>query len=386
MKVAIVTSGRFHVGDLARELIGLGIDVTFYSLLPPSRTAALGLPRHACRWLWPAMPVWALHRARPTPRTNLWLVEAVDRAAAQMLERTDHLIIMSGIARHTIARAKSMGAVVHLERSSRHIRSQAAILAAMPREDRTTPSGSLVPPAMIVRELAEYALADEVVVPALHARESFLAEDFPPAKLFVNPFGTNLAQFHPTPAPPAHPPRFVMAGTWSYQKGVDVLLQAFPLVRRRLPDAELHHVGPLGDAPLPRSVLGFTHEDAVPQPALLARYAKAHVFVLASRQEGLAVVQAQALAAGLRLVCTDRTGGQDLAQLAETPCHVVPPDDPAALAEAMITAYEAVAAARDELGERLSRLSWRAYAERWAEHLGATPTSPTQSPGTENGS
>jgi glycosyltransferase involved in cell wall biosynthesis len=360
-----VTSGRFHVGDLARELTRLGLDVTFYSLLPASRTTPLGLDPRKCRWLWAAMPAWLLHRAARSPASERVLAETIDRAAAASLEPCDALIIMSGMALRTIARAKRLGARTFVERSSRHIRSQKEILAKLAAQ---YPEAGVrqVDDWILERELAEYALADEVVVPSRQAEDSFPAE-----RLFRNPFGTNLAQFHPTSAPPPSPPRFVMAGAWSYEKGVDVLVEAWPLVRRALPTAELHHVGPVIDAPVPTALAGFTHEDKVPQPALLERYARAHVFVLASRQEGLAVVQAQAMASGLRLVCTDRTGGADLAELAETPVHVVPSDQPVALADALIAAYEAVKGGRDALGDRLSRLSWAAYAERWRSHLEA---------------
>jgi hypothetical protein len=38
MRIAILTSGRFHACDLARELAKHEHDVRFYSLVPPSRT------------------------------------------------------------------------------------------------------------------------------------------------------------------------------------------------------------------------------------------------------------------------------------------------------------------------------------------------------------
>ena len=56
----------------------------------------------------------------------------------------------------------------------------------------------------------------------------------------------------------------------------------------------------------------FVHYDFVPQWRLGEFYAQAHVFAIASKEEGLALVQLQALASGLPLVCTDRTGGGDL--------------------------------------------------------------------------
>ena len=59
--------------------------------------------------------------------------------------------------------------------------------------------------------------------------------------------------------------------------------------------------------------------------------------MLASRQEGFGVVLCQALASGLPLVCTDRTGGSDLAEMPGLArlIHVVPAGDPDALRRAL---------------------------------------------------
>jgi glycosyltransferase involved in cell wall biosynthesis len=93
--------------------------------------------------------------------------------------------------------------------------------------------------------------------------------------------------------------------------------------------------------------------------------------VLASREEGLAVVQCQALASGLPLVCTDRTGGSDLAGLGIARLiHVVPAGDPEALRRALAQALDDstgnTGVARITAAER-ETLSWRAYAMRHLE-------------------
>ena len=109
----------------------------------------------------------------------------------------------------------------------------------------------------------------------------------------------------------------------------------------------------------------------------LARfYAEADAFVLASREDGFGVVLAQALASGLPVICTDRTGGADLAH---TPAlaqriTIIPHDDLCAL-------VAAVAGLRDrhKAGERLppladadrETLSWKAYGRRYAEQIAA---------------
>src|SRR5262249_41758975 len=132
----------------------------------------------------------------------------------------------------------------------------------------------------------------------------------------------------------------------------------------------LVHVGPLGDLPLPPDP-GFSHIDPVPQQQLSRHYAEADVFVLASREEGLALVQAQALASGVPVVCTTRTGGVDLRDLLGCGDAVteVPPDSPGQLAAAIIRAFDRIGAASlrgpREVTSDLNSLSWRAYGERY---------------------
>lgn len=45
MKINIVSPGRFHVCDLARELARNGHDVKFYSFVPTKRAMKFGLPK-----------------------------------------------------------------------------------------------------------------------------------------------------------------------------------------------------------------------------------------------------------------------------------------------------------------------------------------------------
>jgi glycosyltransferase involved in cell wall biosynthesis len=370
MRIALLTTGRFTLVDLARELAALGHEPRVYSLLPSWRTERFGLSRRYTRWLGPYVaPLYAAVRLARGRRARALAIHAldvaVDAVAATLVEPCDVLVGMSGIALRTVdAVHRRYGATVFLERSSRHILSQRAILEAIPG---TGPDP--VPASGARRELAGYARADVVSVPARHVAESFLEQGFPEDRLFVNRFGVDLEVFQPTP-PPAGPPTIVTTGAWSLRKGADVLVQAW----RGLPaGTRLLHVGPVVDAPLPRDA-NFTHVDAVPQHDLPRYYAQGHVFAMASREEGLALVQVQALACGLRLVCTTRTGGADLSASAVSPgaVRVVPPDDPDRLRDALAAALADPAPAgtpRNQLGTDRSVFSWRAYAERYAARM-----------------
>lgn len=371
LKVAIATIGRFWVLDLARELTSIGHHVTFWSSVTRRGTASFGLPPAAHRSLlprlFPLLAARAFGGARIAARANRHAVEATDRAIARRLEPCDVFIGMSGVAVKSAQVARSRyGARVYIERGSRHVTSQKAILDDLRSRGM---AAETVPDWVLERELAGYALADRVVIPSLHAEQSFIDQGFPAERLFRNPFGVDLSMFAPTPAPSGGPPTLLFVGAWSYRKGVDLLVAAW----QQLDGVRLLHVGAVVDAPLPDAP-GFTHVDAVPQSRLREYYAQAHLFAMASREEGLALVQAQALACGLPLVCTDRTGGEDLQRMLHDPAWVtvVPCDDAAALAaaiRAMLPKALYLKGERQLLGAAREHLGWAAYGRRYADEL-----------------
>jgi glycosyltransferase involved in cell wall biosynthesis len=135
-------------------------------------------------------------------------------------------------------------------------------------------------------------------------------------------------------------PVLVACGRLVHQKGYPVLLRALARVRERVP-ARLRI---LGEGPL-RQELGelaaslgigdaVSWEGFQPDPA---RYmAAADVFVLSSEYEGFGNVIVEAMAAGAPVVATDCPYGPG--EILEGGRHgvLVPPDDPAAFADALL--------------------------------------------------
>jgi len=371
MRIAIITAGRFHILDLARELDACGHEVALYSLVPPWRTRGFGLPQPCNRWLGPYLaPAYAICRAArkcgAASVGNRFLYAAVDRVAAGSVGACDVLIGMSQMsAASMLSVRRRFGARTVLERGSRHIASQREILEGIPG---SMPRATPVPDWAVRRELVEYELADLIAVPSRHVERSFTERGVAAHKLFRNPYGVDLEMFPATTAPaPEAPPTVIMVGKWSLRKGCDVLAEAWG--RLATAGVRLVHVGPLGDAPLPRGP-GFAHRGTVDQRALSSCYAGAHVFALASREEGLALVQIQALASGLPVVATEYTGAEDLQEYVDDPraIAIVPVNDVDALAGALGTqlAYaRSMTSARDLLGSARDRLSWREYGRRY---------------------
>jgi glycosyltransferase involved in cell wall biosynthesis len=286
----------------------------------------------------------------------------MDVLVARVLEPCDVFIGMSGLCVLSCATARrTYGARVLLERGSTHVLRQREILAKV--------GGERVPDFDVQRELAGYDLADVIVVPSLHAEGSFVARGFDRGRLFRNPYGVDLDMFPPTPIPATREPTALYVGSWTHRKGCD----SWGEVLKRIPDLRLIHVGARGDAVMPTSTR-FLHVDPVDQWNLRAQYAKAHVFVQASREEGLSLVLIQALACGLPVACSDQTGGRDLLEIVkdEDLVRVFPVDDVDAQCSGIRKCMDFAlrrTGTRTLSDEARSQLGWRAYGQRYSRKL-----------------
>ena len=158
-------------------------------------------------------------------------------------------------------------------------------------------------------------------------------------------------------------------------KGVPTLLQAWELVRSRLPEALLWIVGlepPRGVRGHLPSVqwLGYVAD----RQQLDSLYREASVFVLPTQFEAWGHVAVEAMGCGLPCVTTNVGGLPEIVEDGITGT-LVPPRDSAALAEALIALLDDPAraarlgrAGHDKVREQLT---WRATAERMAPYLEA---------------
>ena len=363
MKINILSPGRFHVLDLARELDKNGFDVKFYSGVPASRCRKFGLPRKCCASLFlPLLPFYALNKI---VRGKQWAAQlriwVQDRLTALAMRKCDVVISMSGDFVVSLHKAKKQGATIIVERGSKHILEQKRILESIPSNIGKEP----VPMANVKRELECYQLADYISIASIHVKRSFLLHNYPENKLFVNPYGVSLSQFSQLNVPKVYD--VINVGSWSYQKGSDLILHAI----RQL-GVQFLHVGTLVDVPFEED--GFCHHvDAVDQTALSSYYNSAKIFILPSRQEGLAMVQAQAIACNLPVIGSPDSGAEDLQRMVEHPEYI------SIIREYSVEAVEnAIAEALGKYatlgntkyaGEAIENLTWEAYGRRYANFL-----------------
>jgi glycosyltransferase involved in cell wall biosynthesis len=158
---------------------------------------------------------------------------------------------------------------------------------------------------------------------------------------------------------------FVFCGSLSSTKGTDILIRAFAEVAAQHPQSVLCLVGPDrsgGEYPaLARKLLSADQvlmTGAVNADRVARFYALAHVVVLPSRYDGWGVVVNEALSMGKAVVASSAVGAASACIVPGGNGFIVPPEDPAALAEALgaylrnpelATLHGAVSQARWEL-------------------------------------
>jgi glycosyltransferase involved in cell wall biosynthesis len=267
------------------------------------------------------------------------IFELFDRQAARhIMNQSDIFAGLSGCSLYSLRRARQMGAKTVLERGSSHMLYQRTIL-----EEEYARFGlrrTVVHPQVVERELREYQEADFISIPSLFVKETFLQRGVPAAKLLHVPFGVDLTNFYPIPKVDKTF-RVIHCGNLSLRKGVHYLLQAF--WELKLPGAELWLIGSLPEEIRPFlkqfASPAIRHLGPFPEPELHKYYSQGSVFCLASIEEGLAMVQVQAMACGLPLIITTNTGGADLVREGREG-FILPIRDVAALKEKILYCYE----------------------------------------------
>lgn len=363
-RINIVSPGRFHVCDLARELDKNGWDVSFYSFVPTKRAMKFGLPAKCNKTVLPfVLPFLVLQKYIKSEWTKQLRIYMQDIITSIYMRKCDILIAMSGDFVHTVERAKRHGATIVLERGSKHILEQKRILESIPSLKGTKP----VPDANVRRELHDYQNADYIAVASKHVKDSFIKQHFDANKLFVNPYGVDLSMFHPAENT-VKEYDVIMVGNWGYQKGCDLIVDAI-----KLSNYKFLHVGPVSDMPFPNNDTRFTHVDAVDQAKLVDYYAKAKVFVFPSRQDGFGMVLSQAVACNLPIVGSKDCGAPDLKDMVEIPEYIKLIDEysPQAIKKAIdesLVTYETLKG-KIYAGNAISQLTWKAYGERYSNFL-----------------
>jgi glycosyltransferase involved in cell wall biosynthesis len=377
MKIAVAAGGRFHAFHLAHQL-------QRYDVLHGLYTASyrqgdeLQIPSQKIfynKTVGFLDNVYNKFGGKYLVDPSFWYVMKdrwFDEWFDEKLHETKDIDLVVGWAHYvgkSIATIKSMGSKLILESGSMHILAQQKIL-----QEEAARWGSSV--AGMKKEncekiLEEYEAADFISIPSSHVKNSFIEYGIPSTKLIVTPYGVDYDSFYVSRLEPPKKFKVIFVGMISLHKGIGYLLEAWK--RLNLPHyaAELVIIGSHYDFQGEINVTpSVNYIGSLRQADLKKWYSEASLLVLPSVQEGLAMVQAEALAAGVPIICTDRTGGQDLIHDGEHG-FVVPHANIDALVERIGWAY----AHQEDLyrmgiagQNHIKKYSWNAYGKKMMKH------------------
>ena len=374
MKVTQAVFGVFHHFELAHQLHKRNHLQRIYSTWPWARLKREGLPHsfvrsfpllHTADYLLNRTP---LASPRVSSKLASWNTVAFDRWTNSQIEPCDAFIAISGAGLLTGHKVQTYGGKFICDRGSTHQRYQENVVADEYR--RWNVPLPLNKPHITIREEKIYSLADAITVPSTVAKRSFVAMGIAQEKVHVIPYGVRLDHFTPTETPPPNRFEVLFAGQVSLRKGIPYLLQAF--ARLRHPHKRLTIAGAVQDdmrnllATLPTDNVVFT--GSLPQQELAKKMSASHLLLLPSIEEGLALVQGQAMACGCPVLATTATGAEDLFTNGQQG-FIVPDRDVDALTERMQQIADDPALQRRLSEAAILRVKtlggWDHYGEAW---------------------
>lgn len=384
MRVSQAVFGVFHHFELAHQLRRHNYLQTVYSTYPWRRLQREGLPHEYVEtfpWIHGGLAGLARFGLYPSPWTeslDWWNALAFDawmtRRLSKLKTHCDALIAISGAGLTAGAVVQSHGGKYICDRGSTHARYQWRLLSE--EHQRWDAPLDIYDLRDTEREEKQYAQADCIVVPSSFAAQSFVAEGVPAEKLRVIPYGVRLDSFKPSAdtSRPTDTFDVLFVGQVSLRKGVPYLLEAFAKVRH--PNKRLRILGPMFPHMKPLFAhLPMEHVEivgAVSRPELVRYFSRSHAMVLPSLEEGLALVQGEAMACGCPVIATPNTGSEDLFTDGREG-FIVPPRDADALADRLQQLANDPVLQQRMSATALDRVQhlggWNDYGDRWAQLL-----------------
>lgn len=320
MKVTQITPARFHHFHLARQMEKHGLLHKIYTGYPRFQLKdEKGIPADKLdTFPWLQAPymkraMFGLDRFDKLNDHWRWFAhELLDKFVCKNIKEAGILIALSANGLHSGRKIQNLGGKYICDRGSSHIVFQNEILSE--EYQRWGFQWKGIDKRVVVKELLEYEQADKITIPSEFVKNSFIEKGVPPDKLQKIPYGARLDRFKKIGTP--EPDKFLVlwVGAVSLRKGFMYALEAFKAFKH--PNKEFLVIG--GVAPEIKNLLAKENLEKVKfkgnvaNKELLNYYSVANVFLLTSLEEGLAMVQGEALACGCPIIATPNTGSQDL--------------------------------------------------------------------------
>lgn len=320
MKVTQVTIGRFHHFHLARQMERFGLLETIYTAYPFFKLKdESGILRNKIK-TFPFVHVPFMKRGKlgldkldSISKEWEWFDRQIlDWFVASKIKQPGILVALSGCGLKSGKKMQMLGGKFICDRGSSHIEFQNEILIQEYKTWGFNFNG--IDKRVIAKELEEYYLADKITVPSEFVKQSFILKGIDANRVQKIPYGARLDRFKKVSNPESTNFRILWVGAVSIRKGFMYALKAFQQLKH--PRKEFIVIGSVESVMkqlLSKENLNYINFiENVSNAELPTIYSSAHVFVLSSIEEGLAMVQGEALACGCPVIATKNTGGEDL--------------------------------------------------------------------------
>lgn len=320
MKVTQITPARFHHFHLARQMEKHGLLNKIYTGYPRFQLKdEKGIPSYKLDtfpWLQaPFMKRNLLGLDKFNWLSDEWSwvkAQALDNYVAKQIKEAGVLIALSGNGLNSGKKIKELGGKYICDRGSSHVVFQNEILFEEYYKWGFKWKGT--DKRIIEKELNEYEESDFITIPSDFVRNSFIEKGVSKDKLIKIPYGARLDRFKKINEPTEGKFSVLWVGQVSLRKGFMYALEAFKNFTH--PNKEFIVIGNVSseikELLTKHNLSNVIFKGNVPNYELNDYYSSATVFLLTSLEEGLAMVQGEALSCGCPVIATPNTGSDDL--------------------------------------------------------------------------
>ncbi len=277
--------------------------------LPDELVTSIGWPDLIERGWAAARP---LHRLLPPETVTYWKNDMFDRRASHRIRNVDVVHAFEQCAEFQLRRARRIGAVRVLDEPI-IFRGLVDRLEAEERDRLGVPAPKSPPGYRkhIERKGRELALAQYLFTGLDFVRRSYVEAGFPEDRIFLVPYGVDVAAFAPPREPPASEIfNILYVGQVSWWKGLSFLLDVYEQVD--IPNAKLTVIGLLHpewreyfDRRMAKVTRPFDYREKIPHAQMREQLDAADVLVFPSLVGGAGLVTYEAMAAGVPVITTD---------------------------------------------------------------------------------
>ncbi|RYG12408.1 MAG: glycosyltransferase family 1 protein [Chitinophagaceae bacterium] len=294
-----------------------------------------------------------------------------DKIAARSIKKTDVLLTWAWSGLKTIEKVKKNGGVTIVEECGSCSRFQNEILAEE-YKNLGLEFDNYTPQFIVDRQLREAQLADYLLCPSKHVANSFVKYGIPIEKCKIIPYGANIDLFKPKEVE-KRTFKILFVGTIGVRKGLVYLFQALEQLHGKY-DFECTLIGGMEEKfkhIFDRYSHLVNYIPHVPHKELVNYYNQASVFVFPSLDEGMALVQLEALACGLPVICTQNSGGDSVIE-EDREGFVIPIRDHQIIAEKLVfllTNPVRVKWMSEQARAKAMSFSWDTYGKQLADFI-----------------